>query len=285
MLDATRYTTAVEQLADARTTISQAGVYAIAAIADDWLRITLPDTLQISVTAEAQSCINVLTAYLRQQHPNFDHDDIEYRHEGQADQVVRDTILRTIVEHLRPGYHRQPWTELTFDLNGATLHNANFEDCVFHGTANFGAARFYGTRTAFSNARFHGFAIFAEAQFFGNNTEFSFTRFRTGANFEGVKFRSCNRTLFDSAVFGTITTFVNTEFYSKETHFSDIEFGGPVTFKNALFDGDLVSFESPVEWGNVIFDWNDDVRWQPPNVVPKSWPPQVAKIDPTTDKE
>ncbi|MFT4398474.1 hypothetical protein ACLTEW_26470 [Gordonia lacunae] len=35
-----RYTAAVEQLANDSTTISQAGVYAIAALADDWLRIT-----------------------------------------------------------------------------------------------------------------------------------------------------------------------------------------------------------------------------------------------------
>ncbi|WP_238423126.1 pentapeptide repeat-containing protein [Gordonia sp. 'Campus'] len=278
-----RYTTAVEQLADTRTTISQAGVYAIAAIADDWLRINLPDTLQINTKAEAQTCINVLTAYLRQQHPNFDHDDIEYRHEGQVDQVIRDTILRTIVEHLRPGHDGQSWTELTFDLNGATLHNVNFEDCVFKGAANFGASRFYGRRTAFSNVRFNGAAIFAQAQFFGNNTEFAFAQFCTGANFEGAKFRSADKTLFDFAVFGAITSFADAAFYSNETHFGDADFGSPVTFKNAIFGGELVSFESPVNWKNVIFDWNDDVQWKPPNVVPKLWPPQVAKIDPAKE--
>lgn len=272
-----RYTTAVEQLANPRTTISQAGVYAIAAIADDWLRIKLPDTLQISTTAEAQTCINVLTAYLRQQHPNFDHDDVEYRDEGQADQVVRDTILRTIVEHLRPGHDRQPWNELTFDLNGATLHNANFDDCVFQGTANFGAARFYGRIATFANTLFNGHAIFAEAKFYGNATQFSFSQFCSGARFDGAQFRSRDKTLFDFAIFkASITTFVDAEFCSKETNFSSVEFGRSVSFKNASFDCDRVLFESPVKWNNVVFDWNSNPGLQPPNVFPKTWPPKVA---------
>ncbi|MFI8775442.1 hypothetical protein ACIGKQ_25330 [Gordonia sp. NPDC062954] len=179
-----RYTTAVEQLANTTTTISQAGAYAIAALADDWLRLDLPNNLRINTHAEAQTCINILCTYLRTDHPNYNPDPTPNSDRRQPDQPVRDTILSTITAHLRPNPPGESWQHLNYDFTEASFHNANFGSCTFLGeTTTFTLAKFHGARTSFDGTQFHGEnLLFPRAEFYGGQADFTRAQFNSSVN-------------------------------------------------------------------------------------------------------
>ncbi|WP_440712088.1 pentapeptide repeat-containing protein [Gordonia sp. FQ] len=116
-----RTTTAAEQLGHDNASIRIAGVYALAAIADDWLRIERPD--------QAQAVVEVLTAYLRSDTlpAEAEAGALERFIAGaerarQRENGVRAAIIGAI------GDRRQSpegWTRLTLNLVGAYLNGAH----------------------------------------------------------------------------------------------------------------------------------------------------------------
>lgn len=101
-----RYTTIAGQLGHDAAPIRLAGVYAMAALADDWLK-RLEDN-------EAQVCIEVLCAYVRT--PRH-----ESKQEGRrADAQVREAITRVISEHLQDEMVLS-WSAKSFDFTGASF--------------------------------------------------------------------------------------------------------------------------------------------------------------------
>ncbi|MFC8314194.1 pentapeptide repeat-containing protein [Gordonia sp. NPDC057258] len=227
-----RYTTAVEQLANSTNTISQAGVYAIAALADDWLTI--------NKTGDAQTCVNLLCSYLRTTPSDVDPTT------PLPDQPVRDTILSTITAHLRDNTPGESWQRLDYDFTGAHLTNANFESTQFRGVASFYQTHFHGTVTAFDRAAFHGKATwFADAQFHGTTTRFDGAQFRSENTwFDRAQFHGEN-TSFDKTQFhGEHTWFDETQFRSKTTSFNEAQFRGTATwFARAQFHGENTWFD------------------------------------------
>lgn len=114
-----RTTAAAEQLGHDNASIRMAGVYALAAIADDWLRIQRQD--------QAQAVVNVLTAYLRSDTlppnaPESDPPDViaKAQRVRQREEDVRAAIIGSISERRWPG---GAWTRLALDLRGAYLIN------------------------------------------------------------------------------------------------------------------------------------------------------------------
>lgn len=244
----TRYTTAVEQLANPATTISQAGASAIAALADDWLRLDLPTNIRINTTAEAQTCINILCTYLRTDHPNYNPDPLTPNSDRrQPDQPVRDTILNTITAHLRPNPPGESWQHLNYDFTEASFHNANFDNCTFLGdTTTFTVAKFHGTRTSFKNSQFHGdLLLFAGAEFHGGQANFTEAQFHSmQTNFAQTKFYN-GESLFTQAQFHHLTSFAGAEFFSYQwTMFNEVQFtGSDLYFAGATFQGDWICFD------------------------------------------
>ncbi|GAB86845.1 hypothetical protein QBL07_024255 (plasmid) [Gordonia rubripertincta] len=262
-----RYTAAVEQLANDSTTISQAGVYAIAALADDWLSITQ--------TADAQVCINLLCAYLRSAPVDASATELP------PDQPVRDTIMRTIAAHLTApdpdesaGTASKTWRDLDYDFTGAHLYDVNldrvvfrgertdFTDVHFHGQkASFRETEFRASRTRFERAEFHNrITSFHDAKFHSEHTAFFGTKFNgvsvffTNAQFLGDAIH------FEDAVFmnQSVTSFAGAqvwcrkdisfdvaEFHSSRTNFDSAEFHTPVaTFADVQFDSRRTSFQN-----------------------------------------
>lgn len=242
----TRYTTAVEQLANPATTISQAGASALAGLADDWLRLDLPTNLRINTQTEAQTCINILCTYLRTNHPDYNPDystpDADLR---QPDQPVRDAILGTITAHLRPNPPGESWQHLNYDFTEASFHNANFDNCTFLGeTTTFTLAKFYGQRTSFENTQFHGDdLLFARSGFYGRQTNFTGAQFHsTRTFFVQARFLG-TEVLFSQSEFHEWISFARTEFRNDWTMFEKAQFAGPyLYFAGSQFHGDLTSF-------------------------------------------
>ncbi|WP_433734922.1 pentapeptide repeat-containing protein (plasmid) [Nocardia sp. CA-129566] len=93
-----RYTTCAEQLAHTSPAVRQAGVYGLAALADDWNNRTLHE--------EARVCLDLLCAYLRAS-------------TGPEDQEVRHSIAAVIRRHA------DQWSRYRYDLHGADLTSAD----------------------------------------------------------------------------------------------------------------------------------------------------------------
>lgn len=98
-----RYTTAAQQLGDEQSTIREAGVHALAALADDWLRhgadiwkrSTEPNTDLANAHSEARVCIHLLCSYLRANHRQTEVSDIPF---STAEQAVRSSIVGVLRE-------------------------------------------------------------------------------------------------------------------------------------------------------------------------------------------
>ncbi|MDI9940366.1 pentapeptide repeat-containing protein [Rhodococcus sp. IEGM 1351] len=223
-----RFTTIAGQLADPSAAVRTAGVYAMEALADDWL--------QRGQTREVQACINVLCSYLRLpytlsdrdhhqtkqviHHRNADREVEEHLEYRQDDGQVRQSIVRTIVAHLRDNA-LSSWSESDYDFTGAYLEDADFKDAIIRGTVSFRRAQFTGGVTSFANAQFTGgVTSFEKAQFTSADT-----------SFENAQFT------------GELTFFEKAQFTSAETSFSKAQFNGVWTrFDEALFTSELTSF-------------------------------------------
>jgi hypothetical protein len=165
-----RFGAASAQLGAASAVTRLAGVYAMAALADEWVE-------------QQQQCTDVLCAYLRLPYtPQEASTDTPVRttttrtspgpepvteevssESRPGEREVRWTIIRVIRDHLRG---EQPaWAGRDFDFTGATFDGADFTDARFTGgTVTFNWARFAGGSVTFDRARFAGgTVIFADA--------------------------------------------------------------------------------------------------------------------------
>ncbi|SHY39326.1 Uncharacterised protein [Mycobacteroides abscessus subsp. bolletii] len=189
----TRFTSAAEQLGDERINVRQAGAYAMAGIADDWLTHAANEPMG---SREAQVCIDVLCAALRDTQRALPLDKA-----GEpADQPVRTVIVHIAALHLR--HDAEPsWRNLRFDLAGAYLHNVNFSQCHFDGSLTLADARFAGQQADFTGSHFSN-TTFDRAEFqLGTTAEFTHTIWKTLA-------------LFKRTVFGGSLDFDHSQFYA-----------------------------------------------------------------------
>lgn len=244
----TRFTTAAEQLGDGRFSVRQAGAYAMAAIADDWLALAADEPIG---SREAQVCIDVLCATLRGAPEQPDDNSSE-----PADQPVREVILHIIALHLRAQSQSEPsWRHMRFDLNGAWLHDVDLSHCHFDGALILRKARFTGLKAVFTGSHFSnttfdraGFEPSNAADFthciwdttavfeyttFSESVNFDDSHFNSGANFLGVTVGTSGpypgEASFKRAKFAGLTDFTWFDTYSTLT-FYEANFHGPVKF-------------------------------------------------------
>ncbi|MDQ3404779.1 MAG: hypothetical protein M3548_15530 [Actinomycetota bacterium] len=155
-----RFGAAAEQLAHDHPAVRLAGVYAMAGLADDW-------------SAQRQTCVDVLCAYLRLPRPE---DDAE-------DEVVG-TILRVIRDRLSGA---ALWREADFDFTGVTFHDADFGGLIFGGDVTFDRANFEGALTSFNGTTFgYGTTLSCHGtRFAADSTDFRHASFRGAVEIVG----------------------------------------------------------------------------------------------------
>lgn len=305
-----RYTAAAEQLGSESFAIRLAGVYAMAALADDWAAARKK--------SERQTCIDVLCAYLRTPEPVELHDPVyrgrargwlaakaNRRREPSAaslilirqEQEVRQAILSVIASKTSdyPDPGDGPWSNCRFDFTGATLGAVAFRHSRFEGQAIFTNATFTGPAD-FSNsilctadfigAYFVETAEFSGATFdwrvefdratFASGAKFKRTRFGKETSFIGTTFRG-NRMDFRRANFQPDgTTYVQPRSVSSSTvlDFSDAQFNGTVQLTgDALANARSIIFRMNTKPWKVLptVNWNESTL--PRNVQPRLWPP------------
>jgi uncharacterized protein YjbI with pentapeptide repeats len=236
-----RFGVAASQLGDNASAVRLAGVYALAALTDEW-------------EDQRQQCVDVLCAYLRLPYTgpiDLDRPNTLVREytegldsgEGQkitttitarhGEDEVRKTIVRVTVDHLRPSAPIS-WSKYNFDFRMALLEDANFDGATFTGDeTSFHGATFTGDETSFKRATFSGeLTSFNRATFAGELTSFD------GATFSG------KRMSFDEATFsGELTSFGLATFSGLRTSFRGATFFGAwASFEASTFSGALTSF-------------------------------------------
>jgi hypothetical protein len=275
---AQRFGAASIQLGDSDTAVRIAGVYAMAAAADE-----------SPVFSQRQQCIDVLCAYLRLPYdpdsganhlsefvstttwsatpPAINIEETRRQAVRQNDREVRDTIVRVLVQRLARTADTS-WSGNDFDLTGVL-----FEDAWFAG------ARFSGRHVWFDGAVFSGpNTSFEDVKFNAEVVSFDGATFESDATFAGATIRARNAS-FDGATFsGKDTSFDDARFTGENVSFRRAGFSSAQTsFGSAVFKCLRASFESPTEWKNVKFDWDNPPSATqsaiPRCVTPRPWPP------------
>lgn len=272
-----RYTKAVEQLADEKAAVRLGGIYTLVGLVDEWLT---DDTLgPEEQQKEGQVIINNLCAYIRspfvlaERRENFEQ-EIQYEKEPEGysgdfiadkskfreEQEVRQTIFTEMSTRLSkinedeemrviPG----TWSNFDFSfikalifypLDTLTFENPNFYKATFYGDANFYLAKFIG-EINFRSVNFKNSAYFPYSHFEGNVT-FASSHFEEDGSFFSAKFSKqadFSRTTFmESISFGQAdfnghANFSQTTFH-KAGQFAQVHFSEIANFAHTRFLGD-----------------------------------------------
>lgn len=161
-----RFTTAAGQLGDSSTAIRLAGVYAMSALADDWIA---KDKVN-----EAGVCVDVLCAYIRSPRQAFltagTHQSPAELNEARANDFAAETEVRRAIitvcrDHLRAGdAGRAAWAGLAFNFKRATVDfTFNLSQCDLR-RVDFKATHFRG-RASFSGSTLGDLPLFESVTF------------------------------------------------------------------------------------------------------------------------
>ena len=279
---AQRFGAASAQLGDSDVAVRIAGVYGMAAAADE-----------SSTFAHRQQCIDVLCGYLRLPYdPDWGSSHLtefvstttwsatppatnieEQRRQAvrQNDREVRKTVVRVISRHLQDNADTS-WSGNDFDFTGVLFEDAFFVGATFNGRrVSFDEAVFRGESTAFDRAGFNAETVtFQETRFESDTTTFIDSSFRARhSSFDGATFR------------GQSVAFDGVRFAGEYVYFDDATFAAEeTTFASARFTCLRASFGSPGEWKNVDFDWDNAPAGSsqviPRCITPRPWPPYLA---------
>ncbi len=257
-----RFRAASQQLGAAAPLERIAGVYAMAALADDY-------------ADRRQQCVDVLCGYLRLPwHPDLDDlaatsTTITETSPGGTttaqtttparrphDAQVRATIIAVIAAHTRDPNARNSWADVHFNLRGSHLHNMALTNCCFAGYVDFSRATLSGERTSFNQATFSGrWTSFEGATFSAKITRFD------GATFSG------EFTYFHEATFsGEKASFDGATFSDGWTSFDGATFSAKITrFDGAMFSEGMTSFAGVLVHGGATLRLP---KLNPGNVLP-----------------
>ncbi|THV21696.1 pentapeptide repeat-containing protein [Glycomyces paridis] len=275
-----RFAAAAEQLASERAANRLAGVYAMAALADEW-------------DSGRQTCVNVLCAYMRMPYEppprrvEREAVGLEPFREVLEERLVRKTVLAVIGGRLRAlPVEGRTWHWCDFDFTGATFDEGNLRGAVFNGRAVFAYARFPISRFNLNGTRFNGPVSFSEAHFSGATVSFEMSQFHSDADFT------------DISVTGGRVSFAYASFHRSRAHFENAVFAGgavpfarcrftagtELRFVGASFSGAEVSFTG-IEFAGASLTFERPAAWTRPPIFdafPEGTPPNLLlpSIDP-----
>lgn len=250
-----RYTKAVEQLANEKAAVRLGGIYTLVGLVDEWIA---DDTLESEEQQkEGQVIINNLCAYIRSPFPlaknrdtlipsnevnygiAFEEDSVRLREE----QETRLSIFTEISNHLTVPEKNSENKENTWNKFSYNYR----ESLIFYPLGNLKFAN-----PDFSGSEFYGEAVFHNSEFIGESN-FTHARFKRSAVFT-ISRHNCI-TKFDNAIFHGDTYFIGAEFFSG------------VSFKNSVYGSRIIfSEDSEKRAKKLSFPWNLILK----NIISKS---------------
>ena len=280
-----RYTTAVEQLANEKTPVRLGGIYTLTGLVDEWLA---DDSLtKEKQQEEGQVIINNLCSYIRSPFPlaekrevlekgqvpdDYDGSFTADRAQLRGEQDIRRAIFEEISKRsstvivdeneevtVTPGawsgfkfnFSRAP---IFYPLNNLVIEQGDFSSARFYGEVDFLDAKFVGD-AYFRNAQFTGNANFWGAEFTGN-ADFQYAKFVGDAYFRNAQFTGAAN--FEGADFTGNISFGGAEFTSNIS-FRGAEFIGNAYFGDAYFGN--VKFVGDADFGKAQFTRDTDFQY------------------------
>jgi hypothetical protein len=204
-----RFTTAANNLGHTEAATRLAGVYGLAALADDW-------------KDQRQTCIDVLCGYLRLPYQPIPEND-GYK---PGEREVRTSLIRIVRDHLRD-QAKESWRGYIFRFHGAKFDGGDLSQItVSGGYVSFYDAEFVSGKMDFRGTIFSsGTVDFLQSKFSGGDVDFRYAEFDGGI----VKFP---RSVFSA---GTV------DFRAAKFRRSTID------FTEAAFVGGIVDLREPGE--------------------------------------
>lgn len=258
-----RYTKAVEQLANENAAVRLGGIYTLAGLVDEWLTDkSLKE--ESDRRKEGQVIINNLCAYIRSPFPlavnmyilQSNKKPRDYKGDYLLDQVklreeqdIRLTIIKEIKDRLSSNSYvdenhkkiikKGPWSCFSYDFSATALfyeidlRESYFEAPVNFSNTHFNSARFaesvFASSADFSDAFFDGYAEFTEAEF--TETGFNIQYF-IGAHFKG-------NAIFTGVTFNSDVHFGKAKFF-EQAIFSKANFYGTGHFPKTVFEKNAI---------------------------------------------
>lgn len=287
-----RYAKAAEQLGHSKAAVRLAGVYAMAALADDWL--TAGNDLQQKV------CVDVLCAYLRMPYEPTTADV--------GEKEVRLTIFSVIRDKMQDSGLATSWCALTLDFTGAVIDGGTLSGVTTKGQMVFDRASFIGDfsledanvvtgKVSFQHAEFlRGVVslkrasvqgvdlVFNEARFLGGDLSFSGARVSAGditflyieigagrIDFDKVVMSGGNISLSFPKFDGGLMTFTEAELAGGRFQVGGWGFrGGAIRFRQTKFVGTDVSLAGidADKDGDFVLDFSRPRLWTVPPKAP-----------------
>ena len=211
-----RYTTAVEQLANEKAAVRLGGIYTLVSLVDEWIadETLTPENQQ----KEGQVIINSLCSYIRSPFPlaidgnimaydgiNYDVPPEDYEGDYRGDQArlideqdTRISIFKEISSRINDEIlsksNQKHWNNFTYNfsrsvifypLRNLSFSGADFSFAIFIGDTSFESSQFL-RRASFAGGYFKDGITFKNA-YFEEGVDFSYTNFETSANFNGLQ--------------------------------------------------------------------------------------------------
>ena len=292
-----RYTKAVEQLANEKAAVRLGGIYTLVGLVDEWLA---DESLQEESDRfkEGQVIVNSLCSYIRSPFPlalkaeMFEGDSEPDDYEGdfskdqaafREEQDVRRTVFVEISKRSSTLAESEKgevtvtssaWSSFEFDFSRApifyplknlTIEQGNFASTRFYGKADFWGAKFIRDAD-FRNTKFTRDADFWGAEFAGN-ADFQYAEFAGYAGFGKAKFTGYIS--FGGAEFTGNISFRGAEFTGNadfgDAYLGNVKFVGDADFGNAKFTRDAyfrnAKFVGDADFGNTKFTRNADFQY------------------------
>lgn len=278
-----RYTKAVEQLADEKATVRLGGIYTLVGLVDEWLA---DDTFNPEERQkEGQVIINNLCSYIRSpftlalKAEMFEGDSEPDNYEGdfskdqaafREEQDVRRTIFVEMSKRSSDTIEEEgevietvpgPWSDFDFDfsrapifypLNAITIEKGNFSYAQFYSSADFSEVTF--TRTADFRAVAFGQTVKFSWAIFAHNADFRWATFAHNADFRWATFT--RYAIFRWVIFTHNANFSETTFV-QDADFNEVTFTQDADFRQAVFAQDAcfseTTFIQTADFGSATF--------------------------------
>jgi uncharacterized protein YjbI with pentapeptide repeats len=234
-----RFGAAAAQLGSERYAVRLAGIYAMAALADDWSegRQQCVDVL----------CSNVRRARMPEPEPTAKRKSlsVEYFASQLAwknDEEFRHEMIRIIRDHLT-GESEISWSDCSVNFSGAVFNSVDFSDSQFRGKAYFLGTLFKSSTHSFARAKLWGpIASFASSVFSGAWMDFQGSWFAgEGVSFNNTHFKDGEVCFAHMVLEGKTASFRHSTFSGGEIVFYEpIDGGGVLDFSGANFNGSAV---------------------------------------------
>lgn len=279
----TRYTKAIEQLADDKAAIRLGGMYTLVGLVDEWLTdksISDPKKRQ----EEGQTIINNICAYIQSMPENYTKRDLIANNIPRDEANVRQLLFNEIkirTKHIDnyANYEtegniqnpEQSWEVFKFNfsnapifypLNGMHFPNADFSHANFYPNTSFKNSKWINAKI--KNCIFHSAISFDRSKFYGP-TNFSASIFNKTLSCFGTRFfdllkaenlRICGASDFSTAEFDSDVLFIGSHFHTDMAGREEEEINWSANDYTKFWKSQFKKTESNIE-RNIIADFRD----------------------------